>query len=329
MEVRVVNIADCLHEALAFRNQNRPIQRDVGYFEWRYLRRPSPTPAFCVWLVGSNGPIGAATVAPHLYYCDNAAVRTGVVGDISIAQQARGRGIAVTLMDAVARTCSERLDGAFVLPNPPVIPALARAGWREVAAMPRYVRPTAGPTRNLSGRALLALALDGLTAIFRSRLPIEAVPDHSRTALLEALWRRVRTNGQRIGDCSSDYIDWRIRKHPIHRYTEWLVSSSDDRGAWAATRLESNSLLIDGLLADDEEIGAALLLRIAGWARIQAALTSIQVRATPAVAAIGGFSRLGFLRRGDLQPAYVAGSSDQRLLGGTPAWHLTAGDKDV
>jgi hypothetical protein len=195
--------------------------------------------------------------------------------------------------------------------------------------MRRYVRPIAELHRNLTGRALLALTLDGLTAIRRSRLAVEPVPDDARAVTLESLWRRMQERGGQICNCSIEYIDWRIRKHPIYRYAEWLVASRDGRTAWAATREDSCALLIDSLMADDQDTGAALLAKIAAWTRTQAKLSSIQARVTPSVARFAGFSRLGFVKRLDVQPAFVSGSSDRRLLRQAAAWHLTAGDKDV
>src|SRR5262245_20801351 len=110
MSIHVEPLADCLPAALALRNASRDSARDERYMRWRYLERPGPAPTMVCWWRENGENLAAATVAPHEVFVEGRPRRIGIVGDISVASAARGRGLAAQVMEAVSRQVRD-LDG--------------------------------------------------------------------------------------------------------------------------------------------------------------------------------------------------------------------------
>lgn len=83
---------ECNEELLAFRNANRDMARSPEYFDWRYLKRPCSAKAIILW--ASREKLGMCSVIPHEYAINDRVDHLGVLGDISVAKEWRGKGVA-------------------------------------------------------------------------------------------------------------------------------------------------------------------------------------------------------------------------------------------
>ena len=209
-------LADCVAEALAMRNASRGALRDESYLRWRYLDRPGPAPAFVVWLREEAENLAAATVAPHEVQVDGQRLAIGIVGDISVAPAARGRGLAARLMEAVALE-SRSLDGVLVMPNPPLHGTLRKSGWHEIAGPGafRSIRERAAGRDATRLPQLLARGASSLLGAApalrrRSRLAAFRLQGAQRPAFrLSRFWSRASAAAPLIGSRAPAYLRWR------------------------------------------------------------------------------------------------------------------------
>ena len=328
MPVHVEPLADCLPAALAFRNASRGSPRDERYIRWRYLERPSPAPAFVVWWREQGENLAAATVAPHALWLGGRRLSIGIVGDISVAGAARGRGLAAQLMEAVIQQ-SRGLDGLLVMPNPPLHATLRKGGWLEIPGLARYLRCVGGrgPARLLlrtasSLRALVPALrrrgrLDDLRLEPRPRLPDDYADFWAQATSLPMIAAR-----------DASHLEWRYLAHPLHRYELFELRAGTQLAGYAFTRRENADWWVDDWLASDaataEVLGAQIVAR-ASAAGINSVQTRTQARGLTSIP----WRNLGFMQRSDTQAVFVAGAWAERAQASGNAAYFTPGDKDV
>lgn len=318
------------------RNASRTTVRDESYLRWRYLDRPGPGAAFVVWLREGAENLAAATVAPHELRLDGQKLSIGIVGDISVAPAARGRGLAVQLMDAVARE-ARSLDGVLVMPNPPLHGTLRKAGWRELPGLVRFARFVSSPP-GVTPRSLSRLLARGASAL----LGVPAALRRGRQADLRLeersglpadfaeFWARASASAPLIGSREPEYLRWRYFSHPLHRYRFFELREGARLAGYAFARSEGAELWIDDWLALDVKSFDILGARILERER-ELGCESIQTRTQAQGAASIPWRNLGFLRRSDVQALFVTGRWAERAQAhaGKNAAYFTPGDKDV
>jgi GNAT superfamily N-acetyltransferase len=329
-------LAECLAAALAMRNASRATVRDESYLRWRYLDRPGPAPAFVVWLREGADHLAAATVAPHVLLLDGQKLSIGIVGDISVAPAARGRGLAVQLMDAIARE-ARALDGVLVMPNPPLHGTLRKAGWRELPGLVRFAR-FVGAMPGMTPRALArqlargASSLLGLpAALRRGRHADFRLEERSDLpADFAEFWARACVAAPLIASREAAYLRWRYFAHPLHRYRFFELREASRLAGYAFARSEGEELWIDDWLALGVKSFDILGARILERERARG-VASIQTRTQSRGAASIPWRNLGFLQRSDVQALFVTGRWAERAQAhaGKNAGYFTPGDKDV
>jgi L-malate glycosyltransferase len=335
--VIVEQLSDCLAPALAMRNANRQSLRDESYLRWRYLSRPAE-PAFVVWLREGAENLAAATVAPHEVLLRGRKLSIGIVGDISVAAAARGRGLAGELMRAVL-TGTRHLDGVLVMPNPPLHSTLRANGWREVAGLARYARftraadPSAslarGASRRLVGNVSRLLAFP---AALRRAPVLDEYRLDTRPELATdyaPFWERIAAQVPLAISRSSEYLQWRYLRHPLHRYAYHELRRGPALAGYAFTRQEGGDLWVDDWLVAEPQAGDALGALLFAWAANQPGVLSVQSRTAHTRSPSIPWQRLGYLRRRDVQAVFIGGKWNVDGVTDPEDWCLTPGDKDV
>src|SRR5574341_2169636 len=133
---------ECKNDLIEFRNANRDTMRDGSYFDWRYLERPSEQKPIIVWAETEQGvKVGALSLIPHHFTINNKAAYVGLLGDISVAKEWRGKGIAQQMFKYLSETeAARQLSACLVLPNEAAARSLMKADWRVIATIDRYVK---------------------------------------------------------------------------------------------------------------------------------------------------------------------------------------------
>lgn len=334
---------DCARELIEFRNLNRHIPRDSGYFDWRYLARPCAQAPIIVWAESAGERVGALTIFPHDYYVLDGEYPVAVLGDISVRAEHRGSGIAGAMFRFLPQIEAVRcLRGALVLPNEQAARSLGKSGWREIHRVERFVkmldfRPRLAARIGARFAGALAAPMNrlarGLTyeSFYRNR--------RYRTELVRSiddgfdeLWRRADKHGKVIGLRDARYLRWRYQRHPANTYCMLSVSAGEALCGYAMYRLVGDTCYVDDVFCLETRRDAVHVVGLlVAHVREHESVSAISVSINRSVLHFP-WRRFGFIGRADYQRLMTSGDSPSHGgLHDIPAsrWHLTGGDKDV
>lgn len=335
---------DCADELIEFRNANRETVRDIGYLDWRYNLRPVELKPVIVWAKSASGEaIGSLSVVPHSYCSDGACGAVGVLGDISVAQKWRSKGVARQMLEYLFEVDQiRRLKFCVVLPNELASKPLERTGWKELSRLERYVKildPGMFLRKRLKSAALCA-ALSPLLGLLLKIMTYATCPGRSHDytaevlsapdARFDALWCEVEKSGTIIGRRDREFLNWRFAGHPLQNYSFFCISIGDRLAGYAVYRFSDGSCYVDDMLALTEKDTVQLLLAMLDHLKkalrpAEVVLKIQQNRFNGAVLKKFGFSK----RAAHLKfMAYAAKPGDLDALR-RHACYLTAYDKDV
>ncbi len=342
----VVPYETCVEEVVAFRNANRELVRDLRYFEWRYQRRPCREKAMIVWGTDSQGrKLAAASVIPHDFYVMDGVYPVGLLGDISVAPEARGRGVATQMLRFLRQDpAMQALRACLVLPNDEATGSLERAGWRQVTSIARLVKIVdAGPRCrawlgnnrpvNAFSRAINSLSrftsLDGWQP---RHGPCRAVAGDVFDRGFDELWNEIPKHGRVLALRDRSHLQWRYQAHPTVRYRKIELRLEDRLRGYVVFHVADNVVVVDDFLAGDATVGARLIGEFLDHVRRERLAADIHVRYSTGSFLGMPWGRFGFFRRRDFQRVMVSLPQGDRyplFPSGEDMWFVTAGDKDV
>jgi GNAT superfamily N-acetyltransferase len=334
---RTLPFAECADVVAAFRNAQRETQRDAAYFDWRYVNRPSRLPAYItLGFEGGGQVVAAASLIPHYFSIANSTVKAGMVGDVSVSESMRGRGLAAQLIARLRDDAFGRgLDGCFVLPNKELTGALTKNGFQTVGAIRRAIRLLSlrgRLRRRLGGVGGFAGAL--LDGVLRTvaNLKDGALPAGWSTATpstfdarYDALWARVPRADLGLALRDSAWLGWRFTSKPGGRYRVFELSRGAQLAAYVVHHPEDDLVYVDDFLAADAEAADVLGRAFAVAARAERWGDAIQVRYVAQPAIPMPFAGR-YLLRADFQAVmWVARDGVPQVR----HWYVTPADKDV
>lgn len=341
LRYELIPLRECFDDALAFRNANRTEARDARYLTWRYLARPCSAGAYVAWMWSGGKPVAAATMAAHDFACRGESLRLGVIGDISVSTEQRGRGLGRALLEKLRESAESVVAGCVVLPNEAVLSALRRAEWEEIGELRRSARVLRAPSpedgaalprrlikRSLAGTLALVDAARGL----RRERSLELVPVPSSDPGLAALWDQVRSSGCFAAVRDAAYIQWRYEDHPIYRYELLALRIGGKTRGYAVLRRDERIAWIEDAIAVDRRAAAALALALVERAAATPELLELHVRYSSTAPPGVPWWRFGFVPRPDRQAILGTGAACPGRGEGRNArasLYAAAGDKDV
>lgn len=335
--------ATCKDWLMDFRNANRATPRDAGYFEWRYRKRPAGAEAVIVWAENEAGSvIGALSLIPHPFLLDGRACLVGILGDVSVAPAARGRGIAQRLLQALAAVPAvKELAGCLVLPNEEAARPLRKTGWREIGEIARYVKfIDIAPHLTRLPAPLRQAVTPVLNAALRWVFPMPLPPDAGSFATgivaeadarFDVLWQRIAHSGMTAAARSGRHLAWRYLQHPSGKYRIFTLARAGELCGYVVYHLDGRECQVDDFLYDE---AACQPWHFLGFfvrhVRSLKGVSTISLRRSPADYCPLPLRRAGFLRRRDTQAVMVLAGEGRPagFLDGS-RWFITAGDKDV
>lgn len=336
IEFRIEPYEQCVDETIAFRNANRSILRDRAYFDWRYRDRPCPVKAHIVWGIDEQGRrIASTSIIPHEYSLAGLVHPVGVLGDISVAPEFHGRGIATQMIQALhAAPELSTLRGCLVLPNAEASRAFERAQWSNVALIQRYVlvlnvMPRLRPRFGGSAPVFwLAGAINAALALRQGRRPSRKhgcgvrVRPADFDATYDDLWRSAPRQGHALALRNRNYLAWRYAHHPQQAHQLIELRQGDALKAYAVFHSAGDALIIDDFLAADAGSGESLVAEVVAHAKSLAA-PSVHVRCSISALEQVPWTSAGFVRRADTQRVMISWPASAER------WYVSAGDKDV
>lgn len=346
IEFSLAPFASCVDEVVSFRNANRPIQRDHGYFEWRYRRRPCAEQAQIVWGADRQGrKFASASIIPHDFFVGDRVHAVGMLGDISVLPECRGQGVGTRMIEFLHGAESlQRLLGCLVLPNDEAASAFERAHWADATHIERFVRIVDIAPR-LRSRLGTSRAVDwlagGFNVLLDARFRGTRANDGFETRAhqtpqfdsdYDRFWDEFPKAGRILAVRNRAYLNWRYAEHPSTRHGLFELRLRDRLQGYVVFHAANDLVLVDDFLAVDLARGAHLVSAFVAWTREQRVGASIQVRWAGDASSWAPWRNFGFVRRHDVQrvmtPPPSAGAS---ALNGSEAqsWFVSAGDKDV
>jgi len=335
---RTLPFSECADIVAAFRNTQRETQRDAAYFDWRYVRRPSGLPAHVTLGFDAAGQaVAAASLIPHDFSVAGRLVKAGMIGDVSVAESMRGRGLAAQLIarlrdDAFARG----LDACFVLPNKELTGALSRNGFQAVGSIRRAIRLLSlrgrlrrklGAVGGLAG-ALLDVALRTVADVQDGALPpgFSTATPAAFDARYDALWKTCASRADvALARRDATWLTWRFTSKPGGHYRLFELDRNGELAGYVVHHPEDDLVYVDDFLAVDAAAADAVGRAFAVAARAQAWGDAIQVRYVAQDAIPLPFAGRYLLRADSQAVMWVARD-------GVPQarhWYVTPADKDV
>lgn len=329
------------------RNANRDDARDENYFDWRYLGRPGGKPAAIVLARNGKGEaVGALSLIPHSYWVDNALATVGLLGDISVSREWRGKNIAQQMLRFLAQLDAVRsLRCCLVLPNEPAARPLEKSGWSGVSSLNRYIRVVSIERlllkRSFPGwlaKALSFVITPGYERMFSVSAPARADAYDlemidSIDSQFDELWNSIKKSGMVIACRDGDHLTWRFARHPLWKYRFLVLKHGGELQGYVAFHVNDDNCYIDDVFCRDVPgLPAYLMHAFVTGQRNSGAVTTINIQINRNYVSAAAMSRLGFSRRSDFQRVMVlprADAADDLALLSTRNWFMTIGDKDI
>ena len=343
---KIVPYETCIQEVISFRNANRILARDRNYCRWRYESRPCQHKAMVVWGTNREGcKVAAASIIPHDFYVLDDVYPVGLVGDISVTPEWRGRGVATQLLQFLRQEpWLQTLRACMVLPNDDAARPLERAGWSSATNIARFVRIV-----DISPR---------LQSRFGRRWPVVAAArainflvkygsmdgwQRRRTLSLSAevgdfeygfddLWDEIPKRGKILALRDRRYLHWRYHEHPTVRYRIFQVRHGQLLRGYIVFHVAEDVAVIDDFLTADAMVGPWLFKEFLDHVRYGKLAANIYLLYNADSFLAVPWARFGFVRRRDFQQVMVNVPEADRhssLPSDENHWFITAGDKDV
>jgi GNAT superfamily N-acetyltransferase len=337
----------CKPELMKVRNANRDDVRDDNYFDWRYLGRPGGRPPVIVLARNGKGEaVGALSLIPHSYWVDNALATVGLLGDISVAREWRGKNVAQQMLRYLAQLDAVRnLRCCLVLPNEPAARPLEKSGWSGVSSLNRYIRVVSIERLLLKrscpvrlAKALSFIISPGYERMFSVSAPTRA--DAYDLAIIDTidiqfdeLWNSIEKNGMVIACRDCDHLTWRFARHPLRKYRFLVLKHGGEIQGYVAFHVNGDNCYIDDIFCRNVPgLPAYLMHAFVTNQRNTGTMTSINIQINQNYVSAASMNRLGFSKRRDFQRVMVmprADATDDLAFLSSRNWFMTIGDKDI
>ena len=142
VQFSVTGYAGFEEEILSLRNANRAVPKTRQYLDWRYTQLPG-TPAPRVFWIRSRdrSAVGMASLIFRRYWVNGEPRDVAVLGDISLEESLRRKGLGRQLIEFVGRYLDQFSPhhSAFVVPTRAAQRCLSAAGWTTAGRLVPHV----------------------------------------------------------------------------------------------------------------------------------------------------------------------------------------------
>ena len=340
----------CKYDFIAFKNANRATKQTETYFDWRYLNRPwNKLKPIIIWAESSEGKkIGSLSLVSHYYMINNRLSPVGVMGDISVEKNWRGKGIAKQMFDYLSGLEHvNNFEVCIVMPSEDAARPLEKAHWKPTTRLERYVKridfeKTLG-SKFKSGRlsTVVARSLKKTADLLTLETYLKDAPDYTGELIagfderFDDLWNNVNRKEMIIGLRNKEYLTWRYSHHPVMRYHVFILTQREKLRGYIIFSIDKDQYHIDDILSlNGKNHYINLLNYFLKFARSNDGVSSITLKLNNNDLLSFPLSLFGFIRRYDHQKFLITDNNGMRddahslLLDGRK-WYLTHADKEV
>jgi GNAT superfamily N-acetyltransferase len=342
----IASYEECKKDFIEFRNANRETKRDGTYFDWRYLERPNEQKPIIVWAETEQGvKIGALSLIPHHYLIYNMIADVGILGDISVAKEWRGKGIAQQMFKYLSGTeAAKQLSACLVLPNEAAARPLMKVDWRTISTMTRYVklidvekrlrRPLRASWLSKPAAFVLNFVLKAMSfeTYAGSGHGYKGAVVSEFDDRFDALWDDAKKDRKIIGVRNKQYLTWRYVNHPLVDYKIFTLTHNSQLYGYLVYHCHGDSCYVDDIFPlHDKSKYPHYLLSI--FLRYVKTTNIADITLTMSGNSFVNFNLLkyGFIKRSSdwRIMVNVADNAKKEMLLNGAGWFLTTGDKDV
>ena len=329
-------------EVLRVRNTNRSIAQTHKYLEWRYAKSIDLPEPLVFWIRATSGEaVGMASMIFRRYWMNNNPIYLGVIGDISLNADLRGKGLGKQLLEYIKQYLVINMPdmAAFVIPNEAARRSLMSAGWEFGGKFVPYVLPFRPAEKLLLafGNGYLANHVAELIKSLISLLARLHIRKGYTMQLVDklddsfgALWNAISKDNLILSDRGCEALTWRYVKHPNDKFGIAKLHKKGELVGYlifTSSELDRTFYIYDLIVKDRKDLLRMLalfviqLIQYSGFNAIRLVLNDKHPYC-------GNLWKLGFIRRKDQGTFYIYWPNGfAHTL--TSTWALTFGDKDV
>ena len=329
-------------ELLRVRNSNRSVAQTRRYLDWRYAKLDGAPEPVVFWIKSESGEtVGMASLIFRKYWVNARPVHVGVLGDISLHADLRGKGHGRQMLEYVKNYLAQHMpdNPAFVIPNEAARKSLISAGWKHGGKLVSYVLPLAHIDKLArilksnffirQANAAVRKVLSFVTRLYiKKELSLQLVsePDTS----FETLWSDLSKENLILSDRGFESLFWRYSAHPHNKFS---IAKLMKKGAIAGYLIYTISpsdktyQVYDLLVKEQEDIFSMLALFLIQTLQ-HSDLYTIRLVLNDTHPYCKGLWKLGFIKRDD-QPMFYKYWPVGFALKGDASWLLSLGDKDI
>lgn len=340
--IKIINSGPALYQNQIIRLWNdclpgTPPQR----LEWLNKGNPAgPT----LWFLaldmtrGGNRLIGTSTIMPKNFTINNKKVGAGILGDVMVAKEYRGRNLGIRIQKKILNEMFNLgFNFLYVVPNKNSENIFRKLGFKELSSLRTLVRPvrldhfmtkfTIMPLWENFFR-FIEKVMNSLCRnihFSRSNIMLESTPDFDVSFETKSL-KCNRNQGHIIAEKSEKYLSWRFKKNPAFKFKIILCKEPDQGNllAYCIYTISNNKLWIyDIVLSQDRNIG--LLLNKSLMIAQQKGCVGVYICLSQANPMIRKIKRYCFIDTGDKSSILWTGNLDVDSL----KWHFFSGDRNI
>jgi len=328
-------------EILQLRNANRTVAQTRNYLDWRYAKSVDAPKPLVFWIRSMTGKaVGMASLIFRPYWVNNRQIYLGVLGDISLDEDLRGKGLGRQILEYIKHYLAQHMpdQAAFVIPNEAAQKSLNSAGWEIGGRLVPYVLPLTladRMTQVLKNSFLTTLAnklIRQLISIvtrlhIRNQYSLQIVtqPDAS----FEALWSAIPKVNMILSGRGLDSLTWRYIRHPHEKFNiAKLLKQDEIAGYLIFTASQSNrTFYIYDLIVKEQKDLLCMLALFLKQTTQHRDLSSVRLVLSDKHPYCKSLWKLGFIQRKDKTTFHVYWPDGHAH--GDVNWALSLGDKDV
>jgi hypothetical protein len=323
---------------LQMHNENRPEMVSRSYLDWRYLNEKN-TPPVIFWVQQSDGTIvGMASLIFHRYWVNNEAHNFAVLGDISLNDDVRGKGISRKLFQFINLYIERNNYITFVMPNNSASRGLSSTGWETKEKLVFYVYiidPTEILLRFLRNNKIAALISKLYRNIMQYRLTLVKTSGYSIQILDEfddafnALWIDLPKQGLILKERSASSLHSRYGTHPDVKFYIVKIMNGNILIGYIIYVINKSTCIVYDIIAKNSINLPPMLSLFVKHQINNDMIKMVRIPMNDNNIYAGSLRKSGFIKRQENNIIQIFASSSHLQILKKYQWFITAGDKDV
>jgi len=325
-------------EILRLRNNNRVNHQKLDYIEWRYMGEECPYPPGIFWVYLSDMHVGMAAIVFRPYWVDGKLHYFAVLGDISLNEEMRGKGIGKKFLHFVSLQIeTQSYYCSFVIPNAAVKKSLDSCGWAVPESFAWYIL-FVDPVSKIYDLFKTRVIADLLSKIYRfiikMRLSLISIEQYRIEKVktfdesFDFLWQAYPKTGIIIRDRSTASLRWRYEKHPNVKYDAIKFIREDKFIGYIVYSLQKDGCFIEDILILETKFIKPIIKLFINEIRKNKNVAIIRAKLNINHPYAAKLDEIGFIKRIE-KDVFQTFTPDKKAFAPDCKWFVTRADKDT